>query len=177
MRKKLHDFFNWVILPVILNIPSHKIRFYVIKQILGKVGKNVSFLRKVIFFVPKNIFIGNNTIINSYVLLDGRGGRIIIGHNVDIARETNIWTMEHDLNDDYHKAIWGNVIIEDYVWIASRVTILPNVHIGKGAVIAAGAVVTKDVPPMAIVGGVPARIIGTRKSKLKYQLNYTPLFR
>lgn len=93
MRKKLHDFFNWVILPVILNIPSHKIRFYVIKQILGKVGKNVSFLRKVIFFVPKNIFIGNNTVINSYVLLDGRGGRIIIGHNVDIARETNIWTM------------------------------------------------------------------------------------
>ena len=85
--------------------------------------------------------------------------------------------MEHDLNDDYHKAIWGNVIIEDYVWIASRVTILPNVHIGKGAVIAAGAVVTKDVPPMAIVVGVPARIIGTRKSKLKYQLNYTPLFR
>ena len=53
MRKKLHDFFNWVILPVILNIPSHKIRFYVIKQILGKVGKNVSFLRKVIFLFLK----------------------------------------------------------------------------------------------------------------------------
>lgn len=50
MRKKLHDFFNWVILPVILNIPSHKIRFYVIKQILGKVGKNVSFFKKSYFF-------------------------------------------------------------------------------------------------------------------------------
>lgn len=51
-------------------------------------------------------------------------------------------------------------MIENYVWLASRVTVLPGVTIGRGAVVAAGAVVTKDVPPLAIVGGVPAKIIG-----------------
>ena len=70
----------------------------------------------------------------------------------------------------------GDVIIDDYVWIASRVTILPGVHIGRGAVVASGAIVTKDVPECAIVGGVPARIIGERKSKLHYNLKYKPLF-
>ena len=134
-------------------------------------------MRDINILFPSNIIIGNNSVINSKVLLDGRGGNIIIGNNVDIAREVNIWTLEHDPHDDYHRTKGGNVIIEDYVWIASRVTILPNVKIGKGAVIASGAVVTKDVPSMAIVGGVPAKVIGTRKSKLKYELNYKPLFR
>ena len=71
----------------------------------------------------------------------------------------------------------GDIIINDFVWIASRVTILPGVEIGKGAVIATGAVVTKNVKPMDIVGGVPAKTIGKRKSKLKYKINYKPKFR
>jgi maltose O-acetyltransferase len=125
---------------------------------------------------PKNIMIGHHVIINRNVLLDGRGGKLIIGNNVDIAQETNIWTLEHDIHDDYHKDIGGNVIIEDYVWIASRCTILPGVTIGRGAVVATNSVVTKDVPAMAIVGGIPARVIGERKSKLKYSLKNKPWF-
>jgi maltose O-acetyltransferase len=100
----------------------------------------------------------------------------VIGNNVDIAQETNIWTLEHDIHDDYHRDKGGDVIIEDYVWIASRVTILPGVTIGRGAVIAANAVVTKDVPSMAVAGGVPARVIGERKSKLRYTNKYAPWF-
>lgn len=84
--------------------------------------------------------------------------------------------MEHDVNDMNHKAIASEVIIDDYVWIASRVTILPGVHIGRGAVIASGAVVVKDVPPMAIVGGIPAKVIGERQNVLSYQLYYKPMF-
>lgn len=109
-------------------------------------------------------------------MLDGRAAELIIGDNVDIAQETNIWTLEHDVNDDNHRVVPGRVVIEDHVWIASRVTILPNVHIGRGAVIASGAVVTKDVPPKAIVGGVPAKIIGIRENELTYVNNYKPLF-
>ena len=109
-------------------------------------------------------------------MLDGRGGKIIIGNNVDIAQETNIWTLEHDVNSDTHGVIAANVIIEDYVWIASRATILPGVKIGRGAVIATGSIVTKDVPPMQIYGGVPAKQIGIRKSKLLYSLKYSPWF-
>ena len=127
-------------------------------------------------FSRTQIIIGNNSVINSYCLLDGREGKIIIGNNVDIARETNIFTLEHDPHSDYHKTKSGDVIIEDYVWVSSRVTILPGVRIGRGAVIASNAVVTKDVEPMTIVAGIPAKKIGTRKSKLKYMQKHFPLF-
>jgi maltose O-acetyltransferase len=94
---------------------------------------------------------------------------------VDIGQETNIWTLQHDVADDFHRAIGAGVVIEDYAWIASRVTILPGVRIGRGAVVATGAVVTRDVPAMAVVGGVPARVIGSRSSKLLYTLDHRPL--
>ena len=92
-------------------------------------------------------------------MLDGRSAELIIGDNVDIAQETNIWTLEHDVNDDDHRIVPGQVIIEDHVWIASRVTILPGVTIGENAVVGAGAVVTKDVEPNTVVGGIPAKLI------------------
>lgn len=121
-----------------------------------------------------NIKIGANSFVNPNVLLDGRKGKIIIGNNVDISRESSIYTLGHDPHDDYHSVKAGDVIIEDYVWISTRVTILPGVRIGRGAVIASGAVVTKDIPSMSIAAGVPARIIGTRKSALKYTLAFRP---
>ncbi|MDN5284317.1 MAG: acetyltransferase [Mucilaginibacter sp.] len=124
----------------------------------------------------KQIVIGDNSFINPDCLLDGRFGKIIIGNNVDIARGSWIFTLEHDPHDDFHGLKQGDVIIEDHVWIASRVTILPGVTIGKGSVIASGAVVTKDIPPMSIAGGIPAKVIGVRKSALKYKITYQPYF-
>ena len=119
---------------------------------------------------------GEGCMINPDCLLDGRGGKLIIGDNVDIARGSWIFTLEHNPHDDYHSTQQGDVIIEDYVWIASRVTVLPGVRIGRGSVIASGAVVTKDIPPMSIAGGIPAKVIGVRKSELKYKLTFKPLF-
>ena len=84
--------------------------------------------------------------------------------------------MEHDVHDDLHGLKCGEVTIEDHVWIASRVTVLPGVKIGRGAVVASGAVVTRNIPPLAIVGGIPAKIIGYRKNDLTYKLNYFPWF-
>lgn len=122
------------------------------------------------------ISIGDNCIINPDCILDGRVGKIRINNNVDIGRGTWIFTLEHDPHSDYHVTKSGDVIIEENVWIASRVIILPGVTIGHGCVIACGAVVTKDVPPMSIAGGVPAKVIGTRNSKLLYKNNYFPYF-
>lgn len=122
-----------------------------------------------------HIQIGKNCVINPDCLLDGRSGKIIIHDNVDIARGSWIFTLEHDPHSDYHATKQGDVIIEEHVWVASRVTILPGVRIGQGSVIASGAIVTKDVPPMSIVGGVPAKVIGKRESKLLYQNNFFPL--
>lgn len=141
------------------------------------VGKHTNFLIGIEYRNPMNISIGSNSVVNKKVLLDGRGGKLIIGNNVDIAQETNIWTLEHDVHDDFHTDKGGDVIIGDFVWIASRCTILPGVTIGKGAVVAANSVVTKDVKEMTIVGGIPARELGKRQSSLKYSLNYQPWFR
>jgi maltose O-acetyltransferase len=168
---------DYLIQEWLMFIPVQLIRKGIIKLKFKSVGNSTNFLMGVKFRNPKNITIGSNSVINKKVLLDGRGGKLIIGNNVDIAQETNIWTLEHDVHDDYHKHIGGDVIIEDFVWIASRVTILPGVKIGRGAIVAACALVTKDVPSMAIVGGVPAKIIGLRKSLLRYKLNYSPWFR
>lgn len=170
-------FKDYVFREWIMFIPFHWIRNFFIRNTIYSLGKNTSFLMGVEFRNGKNISIGNNSIINKRVLLDGRGGKLIIGNNVDIAQETNIWTLEHKVHDDHHKDIGADVVIEDYVWIASRVTILPGVKIGRGAVIASCALVNKDVPPLAIVGGVPAKMLGTRKSKLEYVLNYKPWFK
>jgi len=160
-----------------LNIPSHTLRIFYLKRILGKLGDGSTFLRGCEIRNPKNIYIGDNCVINKNTLLDGRGGEISIGNNVDIAQETNIWSLEHDPHSDYHNSRGADVIIKDYVWIASRVTILPGLIIGAGAVVACNSVVTKDVPKMSIVGGIPAKMIGIRKSKLKYTLNYRPKFK
>lgn len=172
----LYAFYMYVINNWITFIPFHVVRNVFFRPLMGKIGHKNSFLMGVQFRNPRNITIGNNNVFNREVLLDGRNGKLIIGDHVDIAQETNIWTLEHDVHDDYHKDSGGDVIIEDYVWIGSRVTILPGVRIGRGAVVAAGAVVTKDVAPMAIVAGVPAKQIGTRTSKLLYSKYHRPWF-
>ena len=168
---------DYIIREWLMFVPFHFFRKSIIELKFKSVGNSTNFLMGIEFREPKNISIGSNSVINKRVLLDGRGGQLKIGNNVDIAQETNIWTLEHDVHDDFHKDKGGDVIIEDYVWIASRVTILPGIKIGKGAVVAANSVVTKDVASMTIVGGVPAKKIGVRKSNLKYSLNYQPWFR
>tara|TARA_B110000503_G_C7114134_1_gene399520 strand:+ start:188 stop:742 length:555 start_codon:yes stop_codon:yes gene_type:complete len=170
-------FLDYIVLNYFMYVPSHSFRKLFIKSRLNSVGKKTNFLMGLEFRNPKNISIGDNSVVNKKVLLDGRGGKLVIGNNVDIAQETNIWTLEHDVHDDFHKDSGTDVFIEDYVWIASRVTILPGVRIGRGAVVASNALVTKDVEPMSIVGGVPAKKIGERKSALKYQLFYKPPFK
>ena len=104
------------------------------------------------------------------VLLDARKG-LEIGENTVIAYQAIIWTLNHDYNDIHFGSKGAKVKIGSYAWICSRSIILPGVTIGEGAVVASGAVVTKDVPPYKIVGGVPAKVIGERDKKL-YDYGY-----
>jgi maltose O-acetyltransferase len=157
-----------------MHLPFGIVRSLAAKCLFRKLGQGVYFGFGCSFVKAANIEIGSHSIINSVAHLDGRGGLLRIGSNVDIAQHVTIWTLDHDPHDDFHRSRGRGVTIEDYVWIASRSTILPGVTIGRGAVVATNSVVTKDVAPMTIVGGIPAKPIGIRRSGLKYTLTYRP---
>jgi len=118
---------------------------------------------------PRRLVIGNDCSIGFHVTLDARGG-LRIGDNCNISSQVAIWTGSHDVNSTDFKYVSSPVAIEDRAWISFRAVILGGVTIGEGAVVAAGAVVTKDVPPFTIVAGVPARMIGERRRDLDYIL-------
>src|SRR4030042_5209442 len=145
-------------------IPSHLFRksFYRLAGV--SIGKGSAVHMWANFFEPGGIKIGEDTIIGDHAFLDGRAP-LSIGNHVDIASSVMIYNSEHDLEKEDFSARVEPVEIADYVFIGPRVVILPGVKVGKGAVIAAGAVVTKDILDFTIVGGVPAKEIGERKNR------------
>ena len=165
-----------LLLRIVGMIPIHTIRWicYVLAGV--KIGKGAHLHMGTQFFNPANVSIGDGTIVGQNAFLDGRD-ILKIGKHVDIASDVMIYNSEHDLNATDFVAIQESVEIGDYVFIGPRSIILPGVKIGRGAVVAAGAVVTKDVDDFAIVGGVPAKVIGERSNKdLDYKLGRARLF-
>ncbi len=157
-------------------IPLHSIRNFFLRLAGVKIGKHSFIHMGVRFFYPHGVRIGQGTIVGDHCFLDGRAP-LRIGNHVDIASQVLIYNSEHDINSEGFDPTYGEVEIEDYVFIGPRVTILPGVKIGKGSVIAAGAVVTSEVKPFEIVGGVPAKVIGERKNKdPHYKLGRARLF-
>lgn len=153
-------------------IPSHSVRLIGYKYLFGiTIGRKTSIHSHCRFYKPSGVEIGHNTIINRDVLLDGRSG-LNIGNNVSVSEGALLLSLEHDPNSPSFANRGGPVTIHDYVFIGARAIILPSVSIGNGVVVAAGAVVTRDVEAFTIVGGVPARVIGQRNTDLTYQLNY-----
>ncbi len=172
-----YAFKDYIFRAWLMSIPFHVVRRFFIKQTVKQIGKKGFVMMGVEFRIGRNITIGDFCFINKGVLLDGRGGRLSIGNNVDIAQDASIWTLTHDPHNSLHEVLGADVTIEDYAWIGTRAIVLPNVTIGRGAVVAAGSVVTKNVPAMAIVAGVPAKIIGQRNNELKYELTWQPWFK
>lgn len=161
-------------------IPSHTIRNFIYQKIFKiKMSKN-----SIIYFGCEirghnNLIIGKGSIIGDKCIVDARSGGIYLGDNVNIGSSVQLWTDSHDLNDPYFRSIphkRGPIKIGDRAWLGPGTIILHSVSIGEGAVIAAGAVVTKDVEPYAIVGGVPAKKIGERTHNLKYKFKGKPNF-
>lgn len=107
----------------------------------------------------RNITFGKNVFVNSGCKFQDQGG-ITIGDNCLIGHNAVLATINHALNPrDKRKNSYAPIKICDNVWLGANVTVLQGVTIGEWAVVAAGAVVTKDVAPYTIVGGVPAKFI------------------
>lgn len=182
LKKITNRFNNWLldfellILTWVGLVPFHFFRLFIYSLVGMSIGKGSRIHIGAKFFNPTNIKIGQGTIIGDNAFLDGRE-KLIIGNHVDIASAVMIYNSEHDINSEDFHAVSAPVVVEDYVFIGPRVTILPGIKLGRGAVIGAGAVVTKDVEEYKIVGGVPAQIIGERKLKdLSYKLGRARLF-
>jgi len=157
-------------------IPSHTLRKGFLRLLMQvRIGNGSSTHMGLRLYTYGHVTIGDHCVIDRDCALDGRG-EIIIGNNVNISPEVMILTAYHDPDSEDFAGVEKPVTIEDYAWIATRALVLPGVKIGCGAIVAAGAVVTKDVPPGVIVGGNPARPIRDRKGTQHYQLHYARQF-
>ncbi|MCO4795630.1 MAG: acyltransferase [Bacteriovoracaceae bacterium] len=136
------------------------------------VGANTQIMEQVLLCANEGVIrIGNNSWIGPQCLIYGNG-HVRIGDHVMIAAKTSINTVSHNhaiigLPMNLQGINTDRVTIEDDVWIGLNATILQGVTIGKGSIIGAGAVVTKDIPPYSIAVGTPAKVISTRNPKVK----------
>ena len=123
------------------------------------------------FYTRGNLALGQRSIINRDCIIDNRGP-IAIGDDVSIARNVHIFTAGHDPDSPFFEMTVSSVRIESHVVIFADCVVMPGITIGRGAVVFAGSVVTKDVPPFAIVGGAPAKILRKRLADPIYKLRY-----
>lgn len=152
---------------MLIKRPYNTIKFRGIyyKLKLKKCGRATTIDKYVNFQFPHNIEIGELCAINSYVHIWAGNSLVKIGDRVMIASHVAITSVTHDYtthNMRFETPLHAPVTILDDAWIGSHAVIMPGVTIGRGAVVGAGAVVTKDVPDYAIVAGMPAKIIKNR---------------
>ncbi len=151
---------------LIMDIMPPFIRALIFKILLRKKGKKGNIDYGVYMRYMNHIEVGDNVWINRgaqfYASHSYKDVRIILGNNVAIGPGTVFFAAGHDTSKLTLPDTAGDIIVGDYVWIGGNSTILHNVKIGEGAIVAAGSVVTRDVEPYTIVGGVPAKKIKDR---------------
>lgn len=183
MKKTITATIRYATNHLINHIPSYTIRNAWYRHILGwRIGEGAAILMGQYIQMAgikssgQKVSIGKGTVINQGCLLYTTGG-IVIGENVSISAGSWLVTGTHDMNDPQFVDSYKPIVIGDHAWIGVRATILAGVTIGKGAVVMAGAVVTRDIPPFSVVGGVPAKVITQRElQQPDYTLSFLPLF-
>ncbi len=160
----------------IAHFPSHRVRLWFYRKVMKfSIGTGTTIFMKCKFDCASGLKIGNDSCINANCRLDSRGF-LEIGNCVSISEDVIFLTADHseELLETSNRE--KKVTVGDYVWIGTRAMILPGVNVGKGAVVAAGAVVSRNVEDLAVVGGVPAKFIKYRPENFDYKANYKRLF-
>lgn len=169
----VQGFHRWMMMEI-GKIPSHQIRKYIYRYIfMVDMAPNSTIYYGAEIRGGVNLHIGSGSIIGDRAILDARNG-IVIGKNVNFSTGVSVWTEQHAHSDPEFRCLSDasyGVTIGDRAWIGPGVIILHSVSIGEGAVVGAGAVVTKDIPPYAIATGVPAKVTGQRSRNLCYELD------
>ena len=168
--------FNWLkafyleycVNDILPHIPFWCIRRWYLRLWGARIGKGSFIMKKNYLLNPNRLSMGSYSHINRGCTIDARGN-ITIGNNVSISHGVYIITGSHDHQARNFIGRFMPISIDDYAWIGVGAVVLQGVHIGKGAVVCAGAVVTKDVGDYEIVGGVPAKHIGERRRDLDYR--------
>jgi galactoside O-acetyltransferase len=195
MNILIEEFWDWLtaVADSVPGRTGRLLRRWLYRAVLAKAGPRLSVGRGVVIACPRNIRMGNEiflvdgTVLRACVdaeivigdrfgangnarLIADIGGRILIGNDVIVGPNVVIRASNHraactdiPMREQGHTG--GRIEIGDDVWIGANAVILPNVTIGSHAIVAAGAVVTRDVPDYAVVAGVPARVIADRKQR------------
>lgn len=147
----------------------YKSYFGIRKNKFGKIGKTTLLTPPIKIGNPRNVFLGEHTSISSYSFISATNAKFIIKDNCAVAERLTVHTGNHAripglfvtqiTEKNKPSGLDKDVVVENDVWIGCNVTLLSGVHIGRGATIAAGAVVSNDIPPYCIAGGVPAKFI------------------
>ena len=158
---------------VINKIPSRHLRRWFYLAMGAKIGGNTFPSRRVEILLPRGLKLDERVAVGWFAELDARGG-ITVGHDTNISSHVKLITGSHEIDDSDFTADFRPINIGHHCWIGTGAIVLQGVTIGDGAVVAAGAVVTKDIPAYEVWGGVPAKYIKGRNKNLVYKVGSIP---
>ena len=144
------------------------------KRRLGAYGRRFHLALNVAIFSPHFVSFGDDCAVNEFVHILGIGG-VTVGNGVWISNHASLITETHPADVEFigdHPPATAAIVIDDHAWIGSHAVIMPGVTLGRSCIVGAGSVVTKDVPPYAIVAGVPAKLL--RYKSIRPAIDDTP---
>jgi acetyltransferase-like isoleucine patch superfamily enzyme len=159
MKKITYCFFILVLNFLLFLFPFNFVRIILLRSAGTRISFSSYIARGIKVDFPWRITIGKNCYISNGVYLDGRGGDITIGDDVDISIDAILFTLTHNITTDNFSLIKGNIIVKDRVWVCARAIILPNSYIRIGAVIGANSVFRGETGPYQLLSGIPATLI------------------
>ncbi|MCL7715578.1 acyltransferase [Stenotrophomonas mori] len=150
-------------------VPFHWVRLTWLRIGGARIGEGSTLWRNTEVLGINNLVIGKDSVIAWHCQIDARAG-LRIGDHVAIASHVLIIAGTHDLAAPEFWSVSAPIVIEDYVWIASRALVAHGAHLGRGSVVTANTVVAKEVAPYKIVGGSGAKPMGERPHDLNYKV-------